>query len=149
MEKPLLFLYVIVVLTTLSCQNQECEYVQVITNFSKDYIETSDSTDFQGQKTLIFEEENFTMKANYSFCRTSAKGVSNCSSQVSISNLTDRNVRIYFYRSQADRNNNQNFFTAVDCPPNGTKEGIGLSFISAASCVDLDRLFSLIRVSYR
>lgn len=140
---------IILILACFGCQNQECEYVQVITNFNKDYIETSDSTDFQGQKTLIFEEENFTMKANYSFCRTSAKGVSNCSSQVSISNLTDRNVRIYFYRSQADRNNNQNFFTAVDVPPYGTQKGIGLSFISAINCVDLDRLFSLIRISYR
>lgn len=139
----------LLLLLFLSCQNQECESIREVSTFSKDYIETSDSTDFQGQKTLVFEEDNIQMKFNHSFCKTSALGAGSCRSEVQIKNLTDRNVRVYVYRSQGSRDSKQGVMTVINCPQNGVSNRFNLTFISGYGCTSLDDLFSLIRVSYR
>jgi hypothetical protein len=132
-----------------SCKNQECDYIQEVTKASKDYIETSDSTAFKDQKTLVFDEENIQMKYNYSFCKTSAHGAGSCRSVLTIQNLTDREVRIYFYRSEANQMAKQGLMTVITCAPRGKNKNIALNFIAAQTCTDLDNLFRLIRVSYR
>lgn len=144
-----MYLLIILFLFISSCKNQECDYIQEVTKTSKDYIETSDSTAFKGEKTLVFDEENIQMKYNYSFCKTSARGAWSCSSNVTIQNLTDREVRIYCYRSEANQMAKQNLITVVTCPPQGKSAGLPLNFIAAQSCTSLDNLFRLIRISYQ
>ena len=149
MKDLLYFSLLILSFSISSCKNQECDYIQEVTRASKDYIETSDSTAFKGQKTLVFDEENIQMKYNYSFCKTSAHGAWSCRSVVTIQNLTDRQVRIYFYRSEANQMAKQSLMTVITCAPQGKSQKIALNFIAAQSCTDLDYLFRLIRVSYQ
>lgn len=149
MKDALYFSLLTLSLFISSCKNQECDYIQEVSRASKDYIETSDSTAFKGQKTLVFEEENIQMKFNYSFCKTSALGAGSCRSVLTIQNLTDREVRIYFYRSEANQMAKQNLMTVITCAPQGKSQNIALNFISFFGCTDLDNLFPLIRVSYR
>jgi hypothetical protein len=149
MKDALYFSLLILSLFISSCKNQECDYIQEVTRASKDYIETSDSTAFKGQKTLVFDEENIQMKYNYSFCETSALGAWSCRSVVTIQNLTDRQVRIYFYRSEANQMAKQGLMTVITCAPQGKSQNIALNFIAAQSCTSLDYLFRLIRVSYQ
>ncbi|WP_373550545.1 hypothetical protein [Haliscomenobacter sp.] len=149
MKHHLIYLVIILSLFIPSCKNQECDYIQEVSRASKDYIETSDSTAFKGQKTLVFDEENIQMKYNYSFCKTSAKGAWSCRSVLTIQNLTDREVRIYFYRSEANQMAKQSLMTVITCAPQGISKGLALNFISFFGCTDLDNLFPLIRVSYQ
>lgn len=149
MKGWLYFSLLIISFSISNCKNQECDYIQEITKASKDYIETSDSTAFKGQKTLVFDEENIQMKYNYSFCETSALGAWSCRSVVTIQNLTDREVRIYFYRSEASQMAKQSLMTVITCAPQAKSQKIALNFIAAQSCTDLDYLFRLIRVSYQ
>jgi|GEM_PF-3432908 len=149
MKYHLLYLFITLSLFILSCKNQECDYIQEVTRARKDYIETSDSTAFKNQKTLVFDEENIQMKFNYSFCNSSAMGTGSCRSVVTIQNLTDRQVRIYFYRSEANQLAKQNLMTVVTCAPQEKSKGLALNFISFFGCTDLEALFSLIRVSYQ
>ena len=149
MKNVLYFPLLILPIFISSCKNQECDYIQEVTRASKDYIETSDSTAFKGQKTLVFDEENIQMKYNYSFCKTSALGAWSCRSVVTIQNLTNREVRIYFYRSEANQMAKQSLMTVISCAPQAKSQKIALNFIAAQSCTDLDYLFRLIRVSYQ
>lgn len=147
MKHLLQILNVLLVLVGFSCENQECESTREVSTFSKDYIEVSDSTDFQGQKTLVFEETNTQMGFNHGFC-TGSSGSGNCISDVQIKNLTDRKVRVYIYRSTDSRDNKQGARLVLDCPPNGISSRSNLYFISGTGCISLENLFPLLRVSY-
>ncbi len=149
MKRHSLYLLVILSLFSSSCTKQECDYIQEISKASKDYIETSDSTAFKGQKTLVFDQENIQMKFSNSSCKSTALGAGSCNSGVTIQNLTDREVRIYCYRSEANQMAKQGLITVVTCAPQGKSAALPLNFISLHSCTNLDYLFRLIRVSYQ